>query len=141
MKFRLSTLLLHSIFASLAFGLVYLYGEASPGIYVYLLISAIYSVAFALLSAWDRKVRNGAIGAAFGWGFAILIGVGIEFVTYVASDSPGPHFDGDGPVFGLIWLPLFAFLYLLLPLVIMGCVIGFMTSLARRKGTRSSQQS
>ena len=45
--------------------------------------------------------------------------------------SVEPSFDADGPLMGLAILPLLAFFYLLIPIVIMGGFIGWISSSIR----------
>lgn len=137
MNFTLRVFLLHVLLFAIAFSIVFIYGQS---IYSHFVVSALYSVAMAVTSGRYESLRNGIIGAVIGWAVSLILMVGVELEGYLTYTGNAPYFDGDGPVAGLIYLPLFAFVYLLLPLGAMGGFIGYFTFVMRVKFCSGGQE-
>jgi hypothetical protein len=131
MVYRLKTFLLQLFLVSTAFGLITTYGEHRYGLFAYIAVSALYSVGFAMYLSRSASTRNGIAGAVLGLAVALLFGVVPDFCCYVVPGGVEPTFDGDGPLIGLAILPLFAFFYLLMPIVMLGGFIGWTSSSIR----------
>jgi hypothetical protein len=131
MTYSLKTFLLQLFLVSTAFGLITTYGEHRYGLFAYIAVSALYSAGFALFLSRTASTRNGIAGAVLGFAIALIVGVVPDFFRYVFPGGAEPTFDGDGPLMGLAVLPLLAFLYLLIPIVMMGGFIGWTTSFIR----------
>lgn len=131
MTYSIKTFLLQLILASTAFGLITTYVEHRYGLYAYIAVSALYSASFALFLSRHASTRNGIVGAVLGLAIAFFVGVVKDFCSYVFPGSVEPSFDADGPLMGLAILPLLAFFYLLIPIVIMGGFIGWISSSIR----------
>ena len=131
MTHSLKTFLLQVFLVSTAFGLITTCGEHRYGLFAYIAVSALYSAGFALFLSRSASTRNGIAGAVLGFAIALFVGVVPDFCRYVFTGAVEPTFDGDGPLMGLTVLPLFAFFYLLIPIVIMGGFIGWTSSSIR----------
>ena len=131
MTFNLKTFLLQSILVSTVFALVVTYGEHRWGLFVSIAVSALYSASFVLFLSSSASFRNGIAGAVLGWALALLLSVVPDFSRYIVPGDVEPTFDGDGPLMGLVVIPLFAFFYLLIPIVFMGGLIGWILSSIR----------
>ena len=120
-QFNLKFLFIHMVMVAMGMGLVLHYADS---IYVYIIYSAIYSIVFVwAFSKLSHPVR-GLIGASLGWGLSILFSVFAELLTYVNGSNEQLLFDGDGSILGAIWIPLFAFFFMLPPIAAMGTLIG-----------------
>ena len=121
LKFSLRTFLTQFILVVVAFGIVFGHG-LSLGAYI--IVSALYSAAFAVTHAQKGCVLKGMLGAVLGFAIALVFGIGIDFCRDLMDETSPPLFDGDGPLHGLVYAPMIAFFYLLIPVAIMGSVIG-----------------
>lgn len=129
LKFSLKSFLTHSILITVAFGIAF---DHSHSLGSYIIISALYSAAFAVPHA-QRCVLKGILGAALGLAIALVFGIGSDFYLDLVDESNPPLFDGDGPFHGLVYLPLMAFFYLLIPAAIMGSGIGCLCFFIRNR--------
>ena len=127
----LRTFLLQLFLVSTAFGLITTYDEHRYGLFAYIAVSALYSAGFALYLSPTASTRNGIAGAVLGFAVALFCGVVPDFCQYVVPGGLEPTLDGDGPLLGLFVFPLFAFFYLLIPIVVMGGFIGWTSSSIR----------
>lgn len=131
MTYHLKNFFLQILLVSTAFGLITSYSEHRYGLFVHFAVSALYSAGFAMFLDRSASTRNGIVGAVLGFAMALLFGIVPDFCRYVVPGGIEPTFDGDGPVMGLAVLPMFAFFYLLIPIVLMGGFIGWTTSSIR----------
>lgn len=131
MTHSLRTFILQLFLVSTAFEIITTCGEHRYGLFAYIVVSALYSAGFALFLSRSASTRNGIAGAVLGFAVALFVGVVPDFCRYVFPGGVEPTFDGDGPLMGLAVLPLFAFFYLLIPIVLMGGFIGWTSSSIR----------
>ena len=128
MKYSLKTFLLQAFLLSTSIGLILAYGQHRFGLIAFIAVSALYSTCLALSLNRSSSTRNGMIGAVLGWAIAFLVCLVPDFFRYAIMNDVEPTFDGEGPFMSLIVPPLIAFFYLLAPIVVMGGVIGWISS-------------
>lgn len=127
----LKTCLLQLCLVSAAFSLITTCSGHRYGLFACIAVSALYSAAFSLFLSRSAVTRNGIAGAVLGFAIALLVGIVPDVFRYFVPGGAEPTFDGDGPLMGFVVLPIFAFLYLLIPIVALGALIGWASSSIR----------
>ncbi|MDB4778344.1 hypothetical protein OAG68_02695 [bacterium] len=96
----------------------------NPTLFACVAVSAVYSHIFP--NSLDRHSREfyGVLGAIIAWLLPVLLFVGTDHFGYFTGYGSSPYFDGDGPIWGGLIAPSIWLLYTIVPVAIMGWVIG-----------------
>ncbi len=76
---------------------------------------------------------KGVLGAVFGFTIALVFGIVSDVCRCLVDETNPILFDGDGILHGLFYAPMIAFFYLLIPVTIMGSLIGCFCFFIRTK--------
>ena len=125
LKYNLGQLFLHLTLAMAAFATILQFGGARLGVLVFIAVSASYAFAFCVSPSRKNREAWGAKGAILGWIVAMLVPIADGYVPYVFGLASPPKFDGDGLVPWAVAICLG-----LVPVALIGCVIGHMVGVA-----------